>query len=62
MSNIRGHGKSVTNKMWILNAVTAGAITESMLRKKGRKVLIPEYSHPYSTVARKVKEIPKYMS
>lgn len=47
-----------TEQMWILNAYYEHNLCLSVKEAVEEKVLIPEYSHPYSTVARK-EEIPK---
>lgn len=47
-----------TEQMWILNAYYEHNLYLSVKKAVEEKVLIPEYRHPYSTVARK-EEIPK---
>ena len=47
-----------TEQMCILNAYYEHNLCLSVKKAVEEKVLIPEYSHPYSTVARK-EEIPK---
>lgn len=47
-----------TEEMWILNAYYEHNLCLSVKKAVEEKVVIPEYSHPFSTVARK-EEIPK---